>query len=51
MVQTVGPYGMGRKKSEVKSSSIFFKYMDLLPLTHGLKSLREDCTTWKAPGD
>jgi len=44
---TVGPYGMGRKKSEVKCSSIFVKYMDLLPPKRGLKGLREDCTPGK----
>jgi hypothetical protein len=38
---------MGKKKSEVKCSSIFVKYVDLLPQTHGLKSLREDCTPGK----
>jgi len=43
----VGPYGMGRKKLEVECSPIFMKYTDLLPPTHGLKSLREDCTPGK----
>jgi hypothetical protein len=44
---TVGPYGMRRKKSEVKCSLIFVKCMDLVPPTHGLKSLREECTPGK----
>jgi len=44
---TVGPYGMERKKSEFKCSSIFVKPMDLLPPTHGLKILRKDCTPGK----
>jgi hypothetical protein len=35
---------MGRKKSLLICSSIFVKYVDLLPAMHGLKSLREDCT-------
>ena len=43
----VGPYGMGRKKSEVECSSNFMKYMDLLPPTHGVKGLREDRTPGK----
>ena len=44
---TVGLYRMGRKKSEVKCSSIFVKYMDFLPPTHVLKSLRENYTPGK----
>jgi hypothetical protein len=44
---TVGSYRMGRKKSDFEYSSIFVKYMDWLPPTHGLKSLREDCSPGK----